>query len=123
MTISFTSYPKPSDSYNNLNNIEEISFAAGSDQTLEFTAYEDSSWNFSDLASGTWLLCPYGHYNNDLDIAYSLNTSGHLATLSIPGSSTVDLAGKYIQQLVLQDSSGERFIGQGIVIITPSGNS
>ena len=114
---------KPYDSYNNLNNLKEISFEAGSDQTFEFDVYEDDSLNLDIVISGTWLLCPYADYSDNLDIDYSLNVNGHIVTLTLLGSATINLSGKYIQQLILLDSSGNSFISQGIITITPSGSS
>ena len=109
--------------YDNLNNIETISFEAGDNQTFEFNVYDEDGFSYDILTSGTWLLCPYGDYGNNLYVNYPITINGYIATLTIPSSATNNLSGKYIQQLTLLDISGESFVAQGIVLITPSGNS
>jgi len=110
-------------SYDNLNNIAETSFVAGSDQVWTFTCYNTDGATLLDITSGsvTWYLCPYGEPS-----IITLQKSGyivtnHTFTVTLTATDTIDLDGKYLQQVSVTDYSGNTFRpGQGIVIVVPA---
>jgi len=108
--------------YENLNNIEDLELRAGSDKVLTFLCYQEDGVNLLNITGGTasWRLCPYGEFSvNVLTIAGYIETANTFSVTITP-QDTESLSGKYIQQVIITDFSGNTFIpGQGIVIIFP----
>lgn len=112
-------------SYGELNSLLETSFIAGTDFTMTFTVYAENGITPLDLggATITWKLCPYGQPSY---VALSLSgtiTGINTFTVAIPHASTISLSGKYIQQPLITDFSGQTFRpAQGTIVILPAIN-
>ena len=107
-------------SYDTLNALPECSFIAGSDQVFSFTCYESDGINLLTLTTVNWKLCPYGSFSIEtLSKSGSVTGTGTF-TITFSAAETLALKGKYIQQVLLTDNSGNTFRVQGTVIITPA---
>jgi hypothetical protein len=108
-----------------LNNLEEFDFIGGQDEVLTFEVYSGSGVSASptDLSGCTlsWVAAPYGNPQYAiLNIAGVSSGSypGNIFTVTITGSSTANLSGRYTQQPIIIDISGQEFRpGQGSFII------
>lgn len=109
-------------SYNNLYTLPEISFIGGTDKILTFTAYQENETTLLDISSGSieWLL---SHYDMSDDIVLSktgLLTSANTFTVTLDYDDTVSLSGRFTQQVIVTDFSGNVFrVAQGTIIIMP----
>lgn len=116
-------------SYDTLNYLPEIAFIGGTDKILSFSCYNESGMPLN-IGGGPiwWLLCPYGSFAIE---TLKLSSSGGSPPITITGTSTFTVAitaaqtfylsGKYIQQIVITDSSGKVFRpAQGTIIIQPA---
>lgn len=107
-------------SFQTINNLEEMSFIAGTKMTLEFDFYDEagSPIDISDFDC-YWQLAPYGRPGDRI-----LNITG---TITATNKFTVEfddetssLSGKYIHQPVLIDILNvEQRPVQGIITIIP----
>lgn len=112
-------------SYAELNTLVETSFIGGTDFTMEFEVFDEDGITPLDLggATITWKLCPFGQPQY---VALSLSgtiTGINTFSVEIPHASTITMSGKYIQQPIVTDFSGQVFRpAQGNVIILPAIN-
>jgi hypothetical protein len=109
-------------SYDSLNNLREFSFIAGSDKLLTFTCYADDGFSPLNISNGSasWALCPYGQFDYPVIRKTGTITSTNVFTVTLSSSDTMNLSGKYIQQVTVLDSEGHTFTpGQGSVVILP----
>jgi len=119
--------------YDELNNIPDRSWMAGSDKVLTFSCYESDGVNKLSIETGQveWRLCPYGEFSINV-LTKSTETSPipgitilagsppYQFEVAISGSETASLSGKYIQQVVITDFFGNTVVpGQGTVVILP----
>lgn len=106
--------------YDEINNMWDTGFTAGTYKELVFTLYAENGIDALTPVSATWAICPYGEYSQTtLQKTGSINTNEITVTLN--GSDTLSLSGKYIQQLVIEDSAGHIFRpGQGCIVIMPA---
>jgi len=120
MTVSTTS------TFGNLtiNNIENLSFIGGQQMELTFPVADELGAPV-DLASSvcTWTMSPYGNPNY-VSLALIGVASGspneNEFVVTISGSSTENLSGKFIQQPKVVDFSGKTHLpGQGTIQIIP----
>ena len=103
--------------------LEAVSFIAGTNQVWTYNVYDDSGSTVDISACATYLtLSPYG----DPDYV-AMSVAGTLSGSSIPyqfivttGSASRSLSGKYVQQAVVVDFTGEEYrAGQGECTIRP----
>lgn len=90
--------------------LPQISFIAGGEQTFEFEVL-DATGAPLDLTSATcsWVMSPYGdasHATLDLPGVISGSPS-NIFTVTVSGSSTKNLSGKYTHQPKIVDFSGK----------------
>jgi len=109
-------------SYSSINNLEEISFVAGTKYTLHFNFY-DSAGAAIDISSFTckWQIAPVGRAHEGiptLDLTGTIeSTNGFYINLD---ENTASLSGKYIHQPILIDiNADEQRPVQGIITIIP----
>lgn len=111
----------------NINTLPEFTMIAGNSELLQFTVLNTNNQPV-DLTGCTikWLLAPYGQLDNNVcEIVGVIQTP--LEEDDVPNIFTVDLQteltinlehGKYIQQPVIIDATGEQSrIGQGVITI------
>jgi len=109
-------------SYDILNNLEEKSFIAGTDQLYTFVCYQSDGVNLLSIAGGsaTWKLCPYGEFGINTITKTGSIIDANSFTVTLDSSDTISLSGKYIQQVSVTDFYGDTFApGQGIILIFP----
>lgn len=112
-------------SYSSLNNMEEISFISGTNYILDFTI-DSGSGTLLELTGKEfeWRLAPYGEKSyavltkEDADFE-SPDPDLYTKRLILGESDTLDLSGKYVQQIIVTDILGDLVYrpGQGIVTI------
>ena len=110
-------------SYDTLNNLQEISFIAGSSKVLTFACFEEDTTDPLDISNGTavWVLCPYGEYDSRVIEKVGNIISTNSFTVQLNSTDTLYLSGKYMQQVILTDSYGNvTRPAQGEVIILPA---
>ncbi len=110
-------------SYDNLNNLSETSFIAGTDQLWTYTCYNTDGVTLLNISSGTvlWYLCPFGQFSINTLTKSGTITTANTFTVALTAADTVLLSGKFIQQPIITDFSGNTFRpGQGIVLILPA---
>lgn len=112
-----------------VNDLTEMSFIAGSEKSLEFNIYDSTGSPLSlNGCTVKWYLFPYGEPTasvitkvsggSGITISASPN---NLFTVTVIGSDTLQLEGKYIQQPVIIDSATSEFRpSQGIINIFPA---
>jgi hypothetical protein len=107
--------------YDNLNNLPEISFEAGTQKILPFTVYKENGLDPQNIISAVWTLCPYGELQITTLTKTGTNIIINTFDIVLDSSDTETLSGKYIQQITVVDASGNTFRpGQGTVIISPA---
>jgi hypothetical protein len=110
--------------FSTLNTTEyaEFSFIAGTNQTLTFDIYDASSSPI-DIRNGVcaWTMAQYGKPQNATLIlagTASGSSTPYRFTVSVSGSLTQSLSGKYIHQPVYFDANGNEYRpGQGNILI------
>jgi len=106
-----------------VNDLPEISFIGGAEQQLEFNVYDETGIAVNVVDSVcAWRLSPYGNagYTTLSLIGVTTGSSSNKYTVTVSGSNTLSLEGKYIQQPKIIDVSGTEFRpSQGIVTIIP----
>jgi hypothetical protein len=114
--------------YDNQNNLPEISFIAGSEQSFHFICYAENGIDLLNISEGsaTWTLCPYGEFQTTALIKtgiidmHNLLAPAYGFSVLLDSLNTETLSGKYIQQITVVDSLGNTFKpGQGTIIILP----
>ena len=108
--------------YDELFTLPELSFIGGTDKVLTFTAYDDAG-ALLNLTGATvqWTVCPFGIYNYPVIVKDGVIATVNTFTVSLLAADTQYLAGKYIQQVTINDFSGNTFRpGQGTIIILPA---
>jgi hypothetical protein len=109
--------------YDTLYNLPEMALIAGSDKVLTFTAYAENGIDLLDISTATiqWFLCPYGQFNYPLITKDGIPIDANHFTVTLSNTETLAFSGKYIQQLLITDFSGNVFRpSQGTVIVTPA---
>jgi hypothetical protein len=111
--------------YDDLYTLADLVFIGGTDKVLTFTCYAENGIDLLNLTSGvtSWRLCPYGEFSvNTLTKTGSISSPGTLGvfTITLDAADTLLLNGKFIQQAIIQDFSGNTFRQQGVVIISPA---
>jgi len=96
---------------------------AGSSRTFTYECYEEDGTTPLTITNGSakLLLCPWGEPEiTSLEKVGVINTS-HSFTISFEAADTINLSGKYQQQPLVVDSSGNTFRpGMGAILIFPS---
>lgn len=104
-----------------VNQIGEFAMIAGTSETLKFYYYYSDGTPF-DLESSTarWRLCRVGQPDvTVLDLPCDI-FSGNGVVVKLGSAHTQNLSGKYIQQPVLIDYSGEEYVfQQGVITFIP----
>jgi hypothetical protein len=109
--------------YDSINYIPDISFIAGTDQLWTYKVFLEDGVTGANISQGTAkvIIFPYGF--PDAPVLEINGTATDLITFEIfiPAASTLALSGKYIQQPILTDLSGNICrVGQGTIIIFPA---
>jgi hypothetical protein len=106
-----------------VNDLPEISFIGGAEQTLEFNIYDDNGLPINVVGSVcSWRLSPYGNagYTTLSILGVTSGSQASKYTVTVSGSNTLSLEGKYIQQPKIIDIAGVEYRpSQGIVTIIP----
>lgn len=107
----------------NINNLPEISFIGGTSQDLFFDFYNSAS-AIVDLSGGSfsWYLSYYGTSTQVVTKAGALSgSSTNIVVINLVPNDTINIHGKFFQQIKITDSSGSVFRpSQGIVNISPA---
>jgi hypothetical protein len=117
----------PLTSYEIINSLEEIEFIAGTNYILTFLVNDQNGSPIS-LSSGSakWTLCPYGQTDFPVltkDGVIDLVITNKF-TVTLLSADTASLSGKYIQQPIAIDFSGQQYRpAQGVVTIAPKINN
>jgi hypothetical protein len=109
--------------YDAANYLPDTWLYAGSNMVWTYNTVEEDGITPLVITNGSakLVLCPYGEY----DIT-SLEKDGVIATstsftITFNTSDTIGLSGKYLQQTIVTDTSGNTFrAGQGTVLIFPA---
>jgi hypothetical protein len=107
-------------SFSNINSLEEFSFIAGSQYTLDFTVYESDGFTPMGLGGATiyWVLAPYGQPDYRVAKITASITGTNTFTVTIPSATTATFSGKYIHQPVIISFAGKVYYPcQGIILI------
>jgi hypothetical protein len=109
--------------YAEVNSLDEISMIAGNDFTMTFTVYQDDGVTLQDIGGATikWMLAPYGQSDYNV-LQYNGNIiTANSFTISLLGADTINLSGKYIQQLKINSFYGQVYRpAQGVVLFIPA---
>ena len=107
------------DDYRNTDYLDDISFIAGSDYTINFPVYDQYRTSV-DISSSKmkWMLSLYGQPEYTI-LVKDAKTSGSTAFIvTLNSNDTIDLGGIYLQQPEISDVSGKKIRpAQGIVVI------
>jgi hypothetical protein len=115
--------------YENINNLEEIAFVAGTTYVMDFVIYDgDTGVPLNTAgASAKWVMAHYGIPEVKVlqktavatgDPALGVFTVSLTKSDTYDGTGAVDLYGKFVHQLRVIDSSGDYFRpAQGIITI------
>ena len=109
--------------YETINVLPDMSFIGGTDKILEFTCYDDDGVTLLTITSGDveWRLCPFGEFDVQTLEKTGTITTANKFTITLTAADTVNLSGKFIQQVFVTDFFGKTFVpGQGIVLISPA---
>lgn len=104
-----------------LNQLADFALIAGTPETLEFFFYMNDGTPI-DLSQATakWRLCYLGQYDYSVAEIAGEIFDGNGVVVKLTTADTANLSGKYIQQPVLIDVTGQEYIyQQGIVTILP----
>lgn len=108
----------------NLTNLDETVFIAGSVQYFEYTIYNSETGalvDISDLDLRFTLNSAYGQANFSPVIIQATKKDSNTFRVEITETDTADLKGFYLQQPVLTDYLGQEFKpSQGSVIVSQS---
>ena len=116
-------------SYNDINNLEELSLIAGTKYDLTFSIYQNGELISLIGATVNWILSHYGSTEEVLTKAGTIllttmspfGTSSLGVEIILEPEDTINLRGKFIQQLSITDFDGSTFIPvQGVVTILPA---
>ena len=105
-----------------LNALEEFSFIAGTEYTIEYMVYQADGINPLDISSTTTkiYICPYGQPNyvflTKAGVVSGVTTG--LFTVTLTSVNTSSMSGKYIHQPVIADSADTEFrLAQGLFTV------
>ena len=107
-----------------VNNVDPITFIAGSQQYFYFDLYneDDTPFDVGGLSEMVLNISPYGNPNviaATIQCEPTLNYINRII-FSIPGAETTNLGGVYVHQLVITDGSGNiHKPTQGLITIIP----
>lgn len=99
-------------SYNSKICLDEFSFNAGNPFEIKFIVYDQQGLPF-DLTDYTTSMkfCQYGDVRNIVDIiSGTINISESSVIYSISGTDSQNLSGKYSCQIVLEHTSGTKYV-------------
>ena len=98
--------------YEKINNLDDISFPAGSEQTFSIAVTDVHPMA---VASIELRMCPFGDFSK---MSYQI-PGATTTTVVLSGANLVTVSGKYIQQFVITDTDGKVFVAaQGTVLVT-----
>ena len=109
----------PYTTYAQINSLDEFSFIGGTDQTLEFTVY-DQNGIAANLAAATcsWKLAPYGEPESTTLTKSGSVIATNIFQVYIPASDTLALEGKFMHQPIIILAGNEYRSQQGIINIS-----
>lgn len=108
--------------YNSPYDLTEFSMIAGSNQELTFAVYDEYG-NPIDLSGATitWYLAYYGYAGANVTKTAVSGSATNNFVVYLDGSDTASLAGKFVQQYKIVDTSGSVFRpSQGLVTLFPA---
>jgi hypothetical protein len=110
-------------SYDDLNTLTDTFFIAGTDKVFTFSAYASDGVTPLNITSATieWTLCRFGEFNQPIITKEGVIIDAYHFTVTLDANDTFTLSGKFIQQPIITDFSGNTFRpGQGTIIILPA---
>lgn len=116
------------DKYTELSQLDDVSFIAGTDYTIEFPVYSESGAR-QDITSmsAKWYLAPYGQPETtiaEIDCTSVLSSGSYAFSVEIPKEINSHLGGLYTQQIEITLPNGKLMRPvQGSVIIHKAINS
>jgi hypothetical protein len=108
--------------YDQANYLPDDWLYAGSDKTWTYNIFAEDGATPLNISNGslTLVLCPYGEPEITSLVKSGVIASTTSFTVSFTESDTINLSGKFLQQPIVVDSDGHKFIaGQGTVLIFP----
>ena len=112
----------PYNSYSQINSLEETTFIAGNDFTLEYSVFESDGVTPMDLGGANTyvVISPYGQPEyKEVQLAGSI-TSANTFEVDFTSILSRELSGKYIHQPVIIAFSGTEYRpAQGLLNILP----
>lgn len=112
----------PYNSYSQINSLEETTFIAGNDFTLEYVVFESDGVTPMDLGGATTyvVISPYGQPEyKEVQITGTI-TATNTFEVGFSSSLSGDLSGYYIHQPVILSFSGTEYRpAQGLLNILP----
>lgn len=108
--------------YNSPYDLAEFSMIAGSNQELTFAVYDEYG-NAIDLSGATitWYLAHYGYAGATVTKTAVSGSATNNFVVYLEGSDTASLAGKFVQQYKIVDTSGSVFRpSQGLLNLFPA---
>jgi len=109
--------------YTTINSLDDTFFIAGTDFTLEFTAYEEDGLTPADLGGATieWMLCPYGRTGYNVLQKTATITGLSTFEVNLLSTDTINFSGKYLQQFEITSFYGQKYRpAQGNFLISPA---
>lgn len=108
--------------YNSPYDLAEFSMIAGSNQELTFAVYDEYG-NAIDLSGATitWYLSYYGYSSAEVTKTAISGSATNNFVVYLDDSDTASLAGKFVQQYKIVDTSGSTFKpSQGLITLFPA---
>lgn len=108
---------------NNTYSLETLEFIGGTTQFLTFTVNNpDGTPVDLNGATCSWKLQRYGEFGDNAVLTKNANITGlNTFQIVLNSNDTEDLFGKFVQQPIIIDSGGKKFIpSQGIIVINKS---
>ena len=108
--------------YNSPYDLAEFSMIAGTDQELTFAVYDEYG-NAIDVSGATitWYLAYYGYAGANVTKTAVSGSATNNFVVYLADTDTASLAGKFVQQYKIVDSSGSTFRpSQGCLNIFPA---
>lgn len=107
--------------YNTINPIDEITFIAGTDYTIDYTIYDENG-NAGNLSNALieWNLSPYGQPDINLISCDGNIYNTNSFQILIPSLDSVDLEGKFIHQAIIRSGIKTYRSQQGVINILPA---
>src|SRR5258706_229218 len=108
--------------FNDINNIDNLSFIAGNTYSLIFNVFDDDNVPLNlNASTPTWNLSLYDEPSFNILDKTGTFISDNSFSIVLSSDDTKNLSGKYIQQCYLTAFSGQKFyLTQGVVTVIPS---